>query len=221
MKAIKNIDCLEHTLYTENPEWQQNIYDQTGVIVLLRKGYGTLFNNCGYIDLDRDAEYCSKNGVDCTEYCEIKSIEELINYIKSMESYNEFLCDTSYGKFTKSELFWAIYARIISPLDNQRRPDGSIYQDWSLFSIGSYQKHIDLYMALVDYDSREFRLDISPETELNEALTQLALDMCHITEAANEVPQYTVCKNANFVVPNRYEELKAQLSGGGLFHWLG
>lgn len=41
MKAIKNIDCLEHTLYTENPEWQQNIYDQTGVIVLLRKGYGT------------------------------------------------------------------------------------------------------------------------------------------------------------------------------------
>lgn len=73
-----------------------------------------------------------------------------------MESYNEFLCGISYGEFTKSELFWAIYARVISPLDNQRRPDGSIYQDWGLFSIGSYQEHIDSYMALVDYDSCEF-----------------------------------------------------------------
>lgn len=211
---------MEHTLYTENPEWQQIVYEQTDVIVILRKGYGTLINNCGYIDLDRDAEYCSKNGIDCTDYCEIKSIEELIDYIKSLESYNEFLCDISYDKFTKSELFWAIYARIISPLDNQRRPDGSIYQDWGLFSIGSHQEHIDLYMALVDYDSCEFWLDVSPKTELNEALTQLALDICHITADVDEVQQYTVRENANFVVPQNYEELKAQLSDGGLFHWL-
>lgn len=47
-------------------------------------------------------------------------------------------------------------------------------------------------MALVDYDSCEFWLDVSTKTELNEALTQLALDMCHITADINEVPQYTV-----------------------------
>ena len=220
MKAIKNTDCLEQILNTENPEWQRIVYDQTGVIAIFRKGYGTLFSNCGYIDLDRDAEYCSKNGIDCTEYCEIKSIDELINYIKGMESYAEFLCDISYGKFTKSELFWAIYARIICPLDNQRRSDDSLYQDWSLFSIGSYQEHIDLYMALVDYDSCEFWLDVSLDTELNEALTQLDLDMCRVTEDIEEVPQYMVQENTAFAVPNSYKELKAQLSDGGLFHWL-
>lgn len=137
-----------------------------------------------------------------------------------MESYNEFLCDISYGKFTKSELFWAIYARIICPLDNQRRPNGSLYQDWDLFAIGSYQEHVDLYMALVDYDSYEFWLDVSPDTQFNDTLAQLSLDMCHITEDVEEVPQYTVPENIDFIVPDHYEELKAQLSDGGLFHWL-
>ena len=74
MKAIKNIDCLDHTL---NPEWQQIVYDQIGVIIILRKGCGTLFNDCGYIDLDRNAEYSSKDGVNCTDYCEIHSIDKL------------------------------------------------------------------------------------------------------------------------------------------------
>lgn len=66
-------------------------------------------------------------------------------------------------------------------------------------------KNIDLYMALVDYDSCEFWLDVPPKTELNEALTQLALDMCHITEDVDEVPQYTVRENTNFVVPKNHE----------------
>lgn len=62
----------------------------------------------------------------------MKSIEELINYIKSMKSYDDFRRDISYGKFTKSELFWVIYVFIICSLDNQRCPDGSGYQDWGL-----------------------------------------------------------------------------------------
>ena len=124
-----------------------------------------------------------------------------------MESYNAFLCDISYGKFTKSELFWAIYARIINPLENQRRPDVSIYQAWGLFSIGTYQDHVDLYMALVDCGCCEFWLDIAPDTELNEALTQLWV-WCHITEDIEEVPQYTVRENVDFVVPQIMQGLE-------------
>ena len=220
MKAIKNTDCLEHILKIENLEWQRIVYDQTGVIVIFQKGYGTLISNCGYIDLDRDAEYCYKNGIDCTKYCEIKSIDELINYIRGMESYAEFLCDISYGKFTKSELFWAIYARIICPEDNQKRPDGTVYQDWGLYSIGSYKEYIDLNMALVDYDSGGFWLDVSAETQLNEVLNQLVQDMCKVTEDIEGIPQYTVKENICFDVPNSYLDLKAQLLDGGLFDWL-
>lgn len=44
--------------------------------------------------------------------------------------------------------------------------------------------------------------------------------MCHITEDIEEVPQYAVLENMNFVVPNNYEDLKAQLSDGCLLHWL-
>lgn len=58
-------------------------------------------------------------------------------------------------------------------------------------------------MALVDYDSSELWLDVSPNTELNEALTQLSPDICHITEDVNEVPQYTVHENAIFVGEKR------------------
>ena len=43
-----------------------------------------------------------------------------------------------------------------------------------------------------------FGLDISLETELNEALSQLTLDMCHITEGIEEVPQYIVREDVDF-----------------------
>ena len=81
---------MEQILYAENQEWQRMVYDEPVAIL---------------IDLDHDSECCSKNSIDCAEYCEMKSIEELINYIKSMKSYDDFRRDTSYGKFTKSELF--------------------------------------------------------------------------------------------------------------------
>lgn len=96
---------MEQIIYAENQEWQRMIYDEPVAILILNNGYGTLLSNCGYIDLDHDSERCSKNSIDCAEYCEMKSIEELINYIKSMKSYDDFRRDISYGKFTKSELF--------------------------------------------------------------------------------------------------------------------
>lgn len=220
MDAIKNTADLPQILAAENPKWQEIIYEQTGVIVLIKEKYGTLFSNCGFIDLDRDAWYCSANGVDITKYCDITNINSLIEYIKSMDGYKDCLIDSSYGKFTKSELFWAVYAHIICPEDNQRRPDGEIYQDWGLYSIGTYQHHTELHMALVDYDSCDFWLDISPETNLNEALIQLAKDMCDITEDIDEVQQYAVREDVSFSIPHSFQSLQAQLSEGGLFYWL-
>ena len=217
MDAIKNIDELPQILAAENPKWQKIVYEETGVIVLLNRNGGTLLSKCGYIDLDCDVEYSYKNGVDCTDYCEICSIKELTDYIVSMESYKEYLCDISYGKFTKSELFWAIYARIICPMENQRREDGTIYQDWGLFSIGMYKEYVELHMALVDFDSTEFLYHIDEYTELNDILNLLADEMCEITEGIDGVPQYKAIPQIPFYVPVSYESLMTQFSDYGIW----
>lgn len=216
MKAIKNMQTFFELLSKEDQDWQLRVYDQTGVIV--HGGY--LFSKCGYIDLDREAEYCMRDGVDCTDYCEITSIKDLCDYILGMDGYKDYLTDISYGKFTKSELFWAIYARLICPETNQRHTDGSIYKEWGLYSIGKYDGHVELNMALIDYNYADFELDINENTELNEALALLSKEMCRVTEDIEDVPQYMVIEEEPFSVPNDYAALSAQLSTGGLFDWL-
>ena len=55
-----------------------------------------------------------------------------------MESYQDYLKDVSLGEFTKTELFWAIYSKVITAEENVRRIDGTTEQDWGLYRIGEY-----------------------------------------------------------------------------------
>ncbi|MEA5152017.1 MAG: hypothetical protein VB039_05390 [Oscillospiraceae bacterium] len=220
MKAIKNTDEMATLLQSENENWRQVIYNQTGVVVILNRCSGFLFSKCGYIDLDSDSDYCFQNGVDHTSYTEITCISELVEYIKSMDGYKNYLCDISYGKFTKAELFWNIFARIICPEINQIRADSSKEQDWGLFSIGYYDGHVELNMALVDYDSAQFWIDINEETEINSALSELVNQMNAVTKDIDDVPQYILCENEPCYVPDDYTSLLEQLSSEGLFCWL-
>ncbi len=220
MKAIKNIKTLKDTLEIESNTWQEEIFAETGAIVVFSKNGPILWSSCGYIDLDYDAEYRYVNGLDATEYCEISSIEGLIAYIKDMEGYAEYLVDYSFGQFNKSDLFWAVYACIICQEKNQKHNDGTYYPDWSLFRIGQYQNHVTLEMALNEYDCCEFELDITPDTSLETALVSLSEQMRDCTEDIEEVPQYKAFCNIAFAVPSSFQELSAQLYNDALFPWL-
>ena len=226
MKAIRNQKELKSLLEAEDINWQEIVFNQTGVIVLFSDTDATLVSNCGYIDLDADAEYRYVYGEDKTEYCVISSINELIKYIIQMESYQDYLKDVSLGKFKKSELFWAIYSKVITAEENVRRIDGTTEQDWGLYRIGEYyystkdENVITLDMALIAYDSCEIWLSRNDNLSLNDYLNLLTAELNSTTETIEEIPVYRVCQNKVTMVPKTYAELKSIVQPGGTFDWL-
>lgn len=213
MKAIKNIETLIERLTLEDKDWQRIIYDKTGVLLLASLN---LVSNCGYISLDADSEYSYSSGVDTTAYCEINSIDEAISYIKTMESYSDRLLDVSYGRFTKSELFWGIFERILLRPENF---SASEEQEWGLYSIGSYKEHVELHMALIPCDAADIWLDISKETTIDAALTMLVSQLNVETDYHDWLTPQKVFEGT-YSVPNTYEELMANCSKGSVFGWL-
>ena len=116
MERIHNIDVLEKILSKEDPLWQRRVYEEIGVAVLPwkeEKPYWGLISSCGLADLEDDAEHRVANGRDESSCCDICSIEQLISYIKRMDTYRNVLQDISLGEFNKSDLFWAVYYRIL------------------------------------------------------------------------------------------------------------
>ena len=213
MKAILNLDELHRVLGEEDPSWREKIYERTGVIPVLK--CGVLLSNCGYIDIDRDADYCYLSGEDRTEYCEINTISEFMEYILQMESYQEFLVDVSLGRFTKADLFWAVYSTIINPIENRLDSDSSNDAEWGLYSIRFYQEHLELNMAIIACGPADLWIDVDEKTELLEALN-------HIVEQMNmeDLPEQKVFLEYLQKKPTTYEELKKELEPGGQFDWL-
>ena len=225
MKAIKNIKNLPGLLKAENPLWQEHIFEKTGVIVIFHNDYATLLSACGYIDLDIDSEYGYING-ELAEYCEVTSVEELVNYILQMESYHVFLVDESFGTFTKSELYWNVYDRIILADENQTEIDGAKHRDWELYCIGAHnytrtgEEMIVLSMALIDYVGVDIEIPKCKQMELNDALEMVAKEMNYITSDNDDIPDYKVRQNKTVLVPKTFAELKALLSSGKVFSLL-
>lgn len=225
MKAIKNIKNLPGLLKAENPLWQEHIFEQTGVIVIFHNDYATLLSACGYIDLDIDSEYGYING-ELAEYCEVTSVDELVSYILQMESYHDFLVDESFGTFTKAELYWNVYDRIILADENQTEIDGAKHRDWELYCIGVHnytrtgEEMIVLSMALIDYVGVEIEIPKCKQMELNDALEMVVKEMNYITSDNDEIPNYKVGQNKTVLVPKTFSELKALLSSGMVFSLL-
>ena len=220
MKAIKNIKNLPGLLKAENPLWQELIFEQTGVIVIFCNHATVLLSACGYIDLDLDSEYKYINGEDLTEYCEVTSIKELISYILTMESYHNYLVDESFGTFTKAELFWNVYNRIILADENQTGNDEAKRRDWELCCIETSnhphtkEEKIVLFMTLIDFDQVEIEIPKCKQMELNDALEMVAKAMNSITSDLDEIPDYKVRQNKTVLVPKTFAELKALLNSG-------
>ena len=209
MKAINNIDTLIERLSLIDKDWQRIIYDKTGVILSERL---SLVSNCGSVYLnDEDLYYDDDN--DEIEYCEINSIDEAISYIQAMKSSVDRLQDLSYGKFTKSELFWAILERILLRPENF---DENGVQPWALFSIGKDEQDVEAWIwdALTGWNA--IGLEITEETTLDDALMMFASELNINAEVQDWAP-YLKIFDIDYSVPNTYEELKTIFSKGSVF----
>ena len=209
MKAIKNIDTLIERLALIDNDWQRIIYDKTGLI-LSERHY--LVSNCGSVWLDDENLYYDENN-DTIEYCEINSIDEAISYIKTMKSSLDRLQDVSYGKFTKSDLFWAILERILLRPENF---DESGVQPWALFSIGKDEQHVALCIWEVMNGCCDVWLDITEETTLDDALMMLVSELNLNVDDQSCFPLQKIFE-VKYSVPNTYEDLKAIFSKGSVF----
>ena len=219
MKAIRNVRELQSMLNDQDSVWQERIYNETGVLLIFCNSGPILFGNCGYIDLDYDADYKSCNGRDETEYCSITSVEGMIDYIIAMPSYENILKDRSYGKFSKAELFWGIYSRVIMAPQNlalSKNPGAIMY---GLYTIGEYAGNIDLYMAAVEYDAMNIWLPIDSNLTLNDMLDILVNELNEIAVDLGE-PLYKNHTGNEIKVPCSYAELLSVLSPGAEFDWL-
>lgn len=212
MKAINNIDTLIERLALIDKDWQRIIYDKTGVILSERLN---LVSNCGIVDLVYEDLYYDEDNEDNDEieYCEINSIDEAISYIEAMKSSVDRLQDVSYGKFTKSELFWAILERILLRPENLNE-DG--VQPWALFSIGKDEQDVVAWIwdALTGWNA--IGLDITEETTLDDALMMFASELNVDAEVQDWAP-YLKIFDVEYSVPNTYEELKTAFSKGSVF----
>lgn len=209
MKAINNIDTLIERLSLIDKDWQRIIYDKTGVILSERL---SLVSNCSSVYLnDEDLYYDDDN--DEIEYCEINSIDEAISYIQAMKSSVDRLQDVSYGKFTKSELFWAILERILLRPENF---DENGVQPWALFSIGKDEQDVEAWIwdALTGWNA--IGLEITEETTLDDALMMFASELNINAEVQDWAP-YLKIFDIDYSVPNTYEELKTIFSKGSVF----
>ena len=209
MKAINNIDTLIERLSLIDKDWHRIIYDKTGVILSERL---SLVSNCGSVYLnDEDLYYDDDN--DEIEYCEINSIDEAISYIQAMKSSVDRLQDVSYGKFTKSELFWAILERILLRPENF---DENGVQPWALFSIGKDEQDVEAWIwdALTGWNA--IGLEITEETTLDDALMMFASELNINAEVQDWAP-YLKIFDIDYSVPNTYEELKTIFSKGSVF----
>ena len=215
MKAILNVTELSHLLSQQDINWQRAVYDRTGVIPAVQNGGMVLFSNCGKIDLDCDAEYHWRSGKDLTAYYEVRSINDLIKYILQMESYRDCLLDTSFGTFSKADLFWAVCSTIIDPSENQLHKDGTYHPDWEFLSIRSRHDHLELSMAVIDCDQADIWISRDEDRSLHEILALISNEMNKRTEGIDDIPQQRVFIEYLLQKPTTYDAL---MDSFGLTH---
>ncbi len=206
MKAISNIQYINNDLRQADPDWQKTVFAETGVIVSPLIRYVTLISTCGFIDLDSDAVYSYADG-DSTEYCTIETPQQLAEYIREMPSCSSCLSDVDLGGFTKSQLYWAVWNRIILPECNRRRDGEDLVQDWSLRYIRSEGDSLVFMFDLIEYDEAELEVGFEPGDSLDDVLFRVCGAMNSVTADIEEIADYSVADGEADAIPGTYEEV--------------
>lgn len=151
---IKNLEA-------ENSNWQQVIYDATGILVsYISRGKNKwiqLISNCGYVDLDWIGD--EENGTDPT------GISEMIDYLSQEDDQLDLLRDAQVNDYKKSDIFWGLYDCVILPkrTSGQRQKfnspveqaDGSLcfnHDDYYIRTLSLEGESIIWDYDLVDYE---------------------------------------------------------------------
>lgn len=222
MDPIKNIDTLQQVLESESSAWQEIVYEKTKALVNFYPGGADLVSNCGYIDLHADAVYSYALGEDVTSYCEINSIDDLIQYILNMESYQEYLVDKSLGSFMKSELFWAVCSGLVNTRDPEDHTGGTRKTSWGLEKISSYNGdnyiYIELVINLYSCDQVYPCSSVHKGQGIDHCLKEFAEDLNLIACDAHDEFLFRARDHYSIKVPNTLEELKTEVAPGGRFN---
>lgn len=111
MRRINNIETLLKNLEAEDNNWEQIIYDATGIWISNiqgeKIGWTQLVSNCGYIILDWI--------IDDEQGDDPASISEMIDYLSQDDEQLNVIKDATVNDYKKSDIFWGIYDCLIIP----------------------------------------------------------------------------------------------------------
>ncbi len=216
-KPIGNINELEKLLTKEDACWQQRVFSETGVVVLPSpkgQSYWELVSSCGSGDLDNDSEYHWINGKDESSYCTIASVKDLITYIKGMDTYRYALNDINLGSFNKSDLFWAIYYRIIL-LNRYPDDDSPVYGMKAIEGPGA-SSQIELGQSELWFRASAVGIDelgvitisLSEEMSLDSVVDSFAEELRDVwSNLSMGDLEYKYDRSVKAIIPKTYDEV--------------
>lgn len=203
MLSIKNIDLLNEKLSEDNPNWQEELYERTGVFCCKKtRGY-VLYSSSGWVDLDseeeipRDSDYIVEN------------VNDLVEYITSMDSFHTILSDKDYGKFKKSEIFIYLLYNLIIPTTNATHKKLGIddSEHLSLFNIEDKGAYFTINFAYTERDSSYEDIKLSESLTLLEVVDQLKNSISNCIEELKINIVLSIQEN-DIHVPKTFQEIK-------------
>lgn len=206
MLPIKNIESLNEILLKQDPEWKKKVYNEIGVYCMKNDHMHSyvLYSTSGSADLDDEVCYYSDN----KDFEEIESVNDLVDYIKSMESFKTILMDKSYGKVKKSELFNDILYNIVVPTIEQTKKK---YGDDAVYIV-PFNIIDDGFSVLFNYaysgiDETYEKLKVENTSTIESIMEQFIENISKVITENNLSVELTISKK-HFNVPKSFNELK-------------
>lgn len=203
MLTIKNIDLLIGNLSNDNPNWQEELYEKTGVFCCKRERGYVLYSTSGWIDLDCEDE------LPCDNYYVVENVNDLVEYIISMDSFETILKDKDYGNFKKSEILISLLYNCIIPTTNATHEKLGIDESehLSLFNIEDKGTYFIINFAFVERDESYEEIRLSDSLTLLDVTEQFKGRISSCIEELKINIVLSVEKNI-IHVPTTFQELK-------------
>lgn len=230
--TLSNVDRINNEyiiikqLEDEDRNWQQIVYDATGIYVSYvpcgDSGWIRLISNCGYIDFDSIFDEKSDT--------KLSQIAEMIDYLSQDNENLNCIKDASVNDYKKSDVFWLLYDCVILPkrLTGQRekfnppieQEDGTQYfaqDDYYIRNIFIEDGKIKWDYDLIDYTDNFGEIEYD-KISLEECVRLIASEMEELVKTINESDKRISDSYVAFVpdfsrkrkVPTSLEELRCR-----------